>query len=151
MTRFGEISPLWQNFESPWQSFKDVPLFWIYFVENFATVEICIICIGTYGKSYLAIWSHWLSDLPKQFVPLFKAFLFCINDDPNYHHPYRYCQHNDIETRKNIFSKCCISCSWHQAVVCSNPRKANFKKSCIPFQQSLKLHSDCGQCDQMAC
>ena len=63
MTRFGEISPLWQNFKSLWA------IVWVaYFVfvkllyqlwRFYANGQIVTAVNGQRLNSKIAIWSHW--------------------------------------------------------------------------------------------
>ena len=54
VTRFGEISPLWQNVIGIWQKFKPIlAIFKIDIGQMFTVVK------GQILKNDRAIWSHW--------------------------------------------------------------------------------------------
>ena len=64
VTRFGEISPLWQTFTSIWQNFDSFFLIWQNAESTLAICDIFglifIVANGQILKNKLAIWSHWL-------------------------------------------------------------------------------------------
>ena len=64
VTRFGEISPLWQTFTSIWQNFDSFFLIWQNAEPTLAICDIFglifIVANGQVLKKNLTIWSHWL-------------------------------------------------------------------------------------------
>ena len=64
VTRFGEISPLWQNFTSLWQIVDSLFLIWHMLILfgriGYIIGLIFIVANSQILKKILTIWSHWL-------------------------------------------------------------------------------------------
>ena len=53
VTKFGEISPLWQNSASLWAIFKPT------LANCYAIGQVSVVINGPILKNNLTIWSHW--------------------------------------------------------------------------------------------
>ena len=58
VTRFGEISPLWQKLTSLWQIFDSLFPSWLWLICDIIG-PIFIIAKGQILKNNLTNWSHW--------------------------------------------------------------------------------------------
>ena len=59
VTRFGKISPLWQNFKSLGNFLNVLFSIWHTFWHFYATGQIFVVVNDQILNSYKAIWSHW--------------------------------------------------------------------------------------------
>ena len=83
VTRFGEISPLWQHFNRLWENFDMVLIwylvnFWTYFENFYANVSNFNYINGQILKNHIAIWSHCICtfvSIRRRRIDLFNSHL----------------------------------------------------------------------------
>ena len=83
VTRFGEISPLWQHFNRLWENFDMVLIwylvnFWNYFENFYANVSNFNYINGQILKNHIAIWSHCICtfvSIRRRRIDLFNSHL----------------------------------------------------------------------------
>ena len=72
VTRFGEISPLWQKLTSLWQIFDSLFLSWLWLICDIIG-PIFIIAKGQILKNNLTNWSNWAPMFDTSFVSSFST------------------------------------------------------------------------------